>query len=63
MTLNDALLTNPAGLALSSEHGMNYENATFNSGDDKQLKGWLCTPAHPKGIIILCHGVDGNRMG
>ena len=44
-----------------TEHGMSYENATFNSFDATLLSGWLCLPAQPKAVVILCHGVDGNR--
>jgi fermentation-respiration switch protein FrsA (DUF1100 family) len=42
--------------------GLKFENITFNSADGTKLSGWFIpAPAKPKGVIVLCHGVDGNR--
>ena len=45
------------------EFRMNYEHVNFNSKDGAPLSGWWCKPDNPTGIVILCHGVDSNRMG
>jgi len=40
-----------------------YEDVTFQSADGTPLSGWYVpVKSHPKGVIILCHGVDGNRI-
>jgi alpha-beta hydrolase superfamily lysophospholipase len=40
-----------------------FENVTFRSADGTRLAGWLvpATPKHPRGVIVLCHGVDSTR--
>ena len=41
-----------------------FEDVIFTSADGTKLSGWFIPAAGvPKGTIVLCHGVDGNRMG
>jgi fermentation-respiration switch protein FrsA (DUF1100 family) len=44
--------------------GLKFEDVTFRSADGTQLSGWFIPSAGTtKGVIVLCHGVDGNRGG
>ncbi|HEV2471466.1 MAG TPA: alpha/beta hydrolase [Chthonomonadales bacterium] len=48
---------------LPGRYGLIYGNVSFVSADGTRLAGWLI-PAkvrRPRGLIILCHGVDGDR--
>jgi fermentation-respiration switch protein FrsA (DUF1100 family) len=45
-------------------YGLSYRTVTFNSSDGVKLAGWYI-PAlrrRPLGVVILCHGIDGNRQ-
>lgn len=44
-------------------HKLRYYSATFKSADGTRLAGWyIPSPAaKPRGVVILCHGVDSNR--
>lgn len=45
------------------KYGMHFEAITFFSGDGTRLSGWYVpAPAHPRGVIVLCHGVDSTRV-
>jgi fermentation-respiration switch protein FrsA (DUF1100 family) len=57
---NHALDSNPDTLKLM------WNAVKFTSSDGTQLAGWFITPfmtkdAGPKGVVILCHGVDSTR--
>lgn len=42
--------------------GSKATNITFQSADGTKLCGWLVSPGeHPKGVVVLCHGIDGDR--
>jgi alpha-beta hydrolase superfamily lysophospholipase len=44
--------------------GLKFEDIAFHSSDGTKLSGWFIPAAvKPKGVVVLCHGVDGNRMG
>ena len=45
------------------EYRMSYESVSFQSQDGTPLSSWYCAPEKPSAVIILCHGVDSNRMG
>lgn len=50
------LLTTPASVKIP------FESVSFHSADGTKLAGWYLPPSgKPKGVIVLCHGVDGNR--
>jgi len=41
-----------------------FDNLTFHSADGTRLSGWFIPATRsPKGVVVLCHGVDGNRGG
>ena len=45
-------------------NGLKFENVMFYSTDGTKLSGWFIPAVgKPKGVIVLCHGVDGNRTG
>lgn len=43
--------------------GIPLETVTFRSADGVRLRGWLIKPtqARPRGVVVLCHGIDGTR--
>ncbi len=45
-----------------ARNGMRFEAVRFQSADGTPLAGWLVPAAHPKGLVILCHGVDSTRL-
>lgn len=43
--------------------GLKYENVDFISREDiVPLKGWYIQPENPKGVVIIVHGLDANRV-
>jgi pimeloyl-ACP methyl ester carboxylesterase len=40
--------------------GLEYQNVSFPSAGSNraQLSGWLVSSAEPKGVVLLCHGID-----
>ena len=45
-------------------NSLTFESVAFYSADGTKLSGWFIPASgKPKGTIVLCHGVDGNRMG
>src|SRR5260370_8382848 len=48
-----------------ADHGLKFERVAFASADDTPLAGWYVPSAlsAPRGVIVLCHGVDSTRGG
>ncbi|MEK6828366.1 MAG: alpha/beta hydrolase [Nanoarchaeota archaeon] len=49
------------GNSLPTDYGLEYENVSFKSTDNINLKGWLIKAEKPKGTIILAHGYDASK--
>ncbi len=50
------------GVAVRPGAGIKFEKVIFYSADGTKLSGWFIpATAKPRGVIVLCHGVDGNR--
>ena len=47
-----------------AEYSLAFSSVTFPSGDGIKLAGWYVPAArsHPRGVIILCHGIDADRQ-
>lgn len=47
-----------------AEYGFRFEVITFRSADGTVIRGWYVPAAgdRPKGTVILCHGIGGNRQ-
>jgi uncharacterized protein len=45
-----------------AQYKLAFETIGFTSADGTPLSGWLMPAAAPKGVIILCHGVDSTRV-
>jgi len=41
-------------------HGLDFEDAWFDSDDGTQLHGWYVPAANPRAIMLLAHGNGGN---
>ena len=38
-----------------------FSDISFTSRDGVPLSGWYVPVPHPRGVIVLCHGIDGSR--
>ncbi len=49
---------------LPDRYGLTYEEIVFPSAhqDSVLLSGWLIPAEDPKGLIILCHGINSTRV-
>src|SRR5262249_52698218 len=55
-------------LAKPSIYRMPYESVRLHSSDGAPLAGWFIPASeklksNPKGVIVLCHGVDSEKTG
>jgi len=43
-------------------HHLKFESIRFQSKDGTPLSGWWIPAEEPKGVVILCHGVDSTKI-
>ncbi len=44
-----------------AQYSIAYSDITFISRDGVRLSGWYVSAHHPRGVIVLCHGIDAHR--
>jgi len=46
------------------DYGLAFEPISFRSADGVDLRGWYVPAgrARPRGVVIMCHGIDGTRQ-
>ena len=53
--------THNAPAATPAQYSIAYSDISFVSHDGVKLSGWYVPANHPRGVIVLCHGIDANR--
>ena len=58
MPKNRVLRTDP-----KLEFGLSFEDVSWKSADGTKIRGWYIPPSNSTfhGVVVLCHGIDGNR--
>jgi alpha-beta hydrolase superfamily lysophospholipase len=51
----------PANHAVITPSALAVENVSFPSTSGATIHGWLVTPDEPRGVVILQHGIRGDR--
>lgn len=45
-----------------SFYGLAFEDVSFSARDGTRLSGWLIPHPRPRGVVLLCHGIQSTRM-